>query len=653
MATVPFRVKALFDYSSPHEDDLTFAIGQIITVTEEEDADWYCGEYIDDSGAKQEGLFPRNFVEKYEPTAPPRPTRTRTKKESETAAAAPESASQSRSLPEEPAPPPPAEEDAPAANPIPPAAPVIAAAKPAEPVSAPQPVSVLPKLSEPPAAAPSQVARAPPAATKPSGAPSASDKPSSSSFKDRIAAFNKSVAPPPAPFKPSGLAAGGGAGFIKKPFVAPPPSRNAYVPPPREAPTAKVYRRDEDPEIREREAENLENAERAGLVPAGPNEGDDEDQPKPTSLKERIALLQKQQMEQAQRHAEAAAKKDKPKRPPPKKRSESHEQSEPAEAEAAPAPPALERRDTEDTGGKRFMDSTRAPPPPRRKSSSRGPAASETFNDGNEADMSGAGDTEDQEDLTERDDSDERPRLPSRAPTKDATREQDAEEEGQDAEEEGEDEDEDDIDPEVRRKEELRARMAKMSGGMGMHGIFGSPGMMPMGGLPPPKKKKTAQTESHSAEQEPEEASPSSRAAPPIPMMIALPGMTNTKRNEEATPTEKERDRMSRAPPPPPRPVAEEEEEDEEEEEEPQPRGGKFHRRHLLWTHQANQQKAPSRETAGPPPIPGGRPAPHPVPGESSYTYVGVVCIVIDSLHSEIATSAPASCWDQFSQPRL
>ncbi len=33
------------------------------------------------------------------------------------------------------------------------------------------------------------------------------------------------------------------------PFVAPPPSRNAYVPPPKEAPQVKSYRRDEDPEI--------------------------------------------------------------------------------------------------------------------------------------------------------------------------------------------------------------------------------------------------------------------------------------------------------------------------------------------------------------------------------------------------------------------
>ncbi|UKZ72047.1 uncharacterized protein TrAtP1_012984 [Trichoderma atroviride] len=66
-----FRVKALYDYSSPHEDDLNFPAGQIIAVTDDEDADWYGGEYVDEAGAKKAGIFPRNFVEKFEPVAPP------------------------------------------------------------------------------------------------------------------------------------------------------------------------------------------------------------------------------------------------------------------------------------------------------------------------------------------------------------------------------------------------------------------------------------------------------------------------------------------------------------------------------------------------------------------------------------------------------
>ena len=70
-----YKVKAVYDYSSPHEDDLDFKVGQIISVTEEEGDDWYVGEYTDDSGIKRDGLFPRNFVERYEPAPPPRPNR--------------------------------------------------------------------------------------------------------------------------------------------------------------------------------------------------------------------------------------------------------------------------------------------------------------------------------------------------------------------------------------------------------------------------------------------------------------------------------------------------------------------------------------------------------------------------------------------------
>lgn len=372
-----------------------------------------------------------------------------------------------------------------------------------------------------------------------------SEKPTSSSFKDRIAAFNKPAAAPVAPFKPSGLS--GGVGFVKKPFVAPPPARNAYVPPPQSVPTAKVYRREEDPEIKEREAENLESAEKAGLVPTSSHDDGEDDQPKPTSLKERIALLQKQQMEAAGRHAEASAKKDKPKRPP-KKRTESHEAGEgSAEPESGVA-----AGNEEEAGGKKSIDSARAPVP-RRKSSSK---PQESFGDGNDADMSGAGDTtEGQEDLTEGAESDERSRHPSHAPTRTEPPE---EEEGEEEEDGEEDEDED---PEARRKEELRARMAKMSGGMGMHGMFGPPGMMPMPGAAPPKKKKPPPPERHSVDD-----GENARGAPPVPMMMALPGMSVPRRSEETEPAGRdESDRTTRAPPPPPAQPAEDDEEEDEE----------------------------------------------------------------------------------------
>lgn len=515
--TVPFRVKALYEYSSPHDDDLNFDAGQVITVNEEEDDDWYGGEYIDGNGVKKEGIFPRNFVEKFEPTAPPRPTRSRPKKESE-------------ALPSEevaaPAPPPPApvEEQEQEREPE-----TTEEPEP-EPSAADRPVPIVPGPVATKPAAPA-FAKSPPAAPKQPEASASKSKPAPppvsekpNSFKDRIAAFNKSAAPPIAPFKPSGLGAGGGStGFVKKPFVPPPPSRNAYVPPPREKPTTNIYRREEDPEIKEREAEAFGQAEKAGLVPGEQRqeEGDD-DQPKPTSLKERIALLQKQQLEQAQRHADAATKKDKPKKPLKKKTEASAPGDGDEEAEEGPLSPSLERVETLESETRTSMDDTHARAPPPRRRPSKGPAANESH-DGNEADMSGAGDTtEGQDDTTEREDNEEALRHVSRVPTTSTTAtagpHREVEEENEEPEGEGqEEEEEEDVDPEVRRKEELRARMAKMSGGMGFHGMFGAP--------PPPmaKKKASKPVETSGADEAVQESIP--RAAPPVPTPMVLPGM--------------------------------------------------------------------------------------------------------------------------------
>ena len=634
----PFRVKALFEYSSPHEDDLNFGIGQIITVTDEEDADWYSGEYTDDAGVKQEGIFPRNFVEKFEPQAPPRPTRTRTKREPP--------AAQHAEKTEAPPPPPPAQEEAtPDLGPEPeieeadepvqkpthterqaPAASEPAPRKSLDSVPAHAPVPAIPKASEPVVTAPAP-APGPSQAPKPKGPPPVSEKPKSSSFKDRIAAFNKPAAPPVAPFKPSGLG-GSGSGFIKKPFVAPPPSRHAFIPPPQQAPTAKIYRRDEDPEIKEREAEVQGQAEKAGLVPTESQEGDEEDQPKPTSLKERIALLQKQQMEQAQRHADAAAKKEKPEKPKkPVKKRESMSHAEGAGEAEELSPPALERRDTQESGPRTSVDEprpARMPPPPRRKSS-KGPPI-ESIHDGNEADMSGAGDTtEGNDDLTEREDSDGLSRRPSKAPTLPIQpgvapelpkrAESDDEEE---VEEEGEEEEED-VDPEVRRKEELRARMAKMSGGMGFLGMFGAP---PVPGPPAPaKKKKAPKVEQSPVDEDEEPRSPAARAAPPIPTMMALPGMGAPRKSEESTRPDEQPEPATRGPPPPlpTRQIDEEAEEESEEEGEitPAPTAPptSLSPHASIRVPHTDASPVPPRDVP-PPPVPGGRPAPPPVPSE-------------------------------------
>ncbi|RYO79427.1 hypothetical protein DL766_006869 [Monosporascus sp. MC13-8B] len=539
MATA-FKVRALYEYASNHEDDLPFGVGQIITVTDEEDAEWYGGEYVDESGMRHEGIFPRNFVEKYEPAAPPRPTRIR-KKSEHAPALLPDVAPPAPAAPSEPPPPgqqseevpqepaiasPPTSPPAAARSPPAPMVPVNQAPEP-EPVSAPVPPPITaPAVGSPSASMSTQSPPKSPPPTK--QAPPVTQKPVSNSFKDRIAAFNKPAAPPVAPFKPGGLGSGG-SGFIKKPFVAPPPSRNAYVPPPQRAPTARVYRRDEDPEIKERETQNQEQAEKAGLAPTAGTEGEDADQPKPTSLKERIALLQKQQAEQAQRHAEAVAKKAKPKRPPPKRTESETTQEPPAVDEAAAHPQPMEHKDTAEVASKKSVDISRksvdesSPPKqplPVRRKSTREPEE----NDGNEADMSGAGDTtEGQEDLTEKEDSDAQPRPSPRAPDTAAA---------EPAGEVGEEDELEEEDPETKRREELRARMAKMSGGMGFHGMFGPPGMgMGMGAPVPPKKKSL--TEVRRPSEVAEEPSPARAAAPPVPTMMALPGMGQPRQQEE------------------------------------------------------------------------------------------------------------------------
>jgi myosin tail region-interacting protein MTI1 len=478
MAAPPFKVKASYDYNSPHEDDLSFSAGQIITVTEEEDADWYVGEYADASGETQSGLFPKNFVERYEPAPPPRPVRAARPKPAEKA-------------PEQPIKEPEPESKHASAS----QAPVSTPAPAPVPESLPQPTSPpVIKAADPPVPKP---APAPAAARSP---PPVSEKPSS--FRDRIAAFNKPAAPPIAPFKPAGL---GTSDFIKKPFVAPPPSRNAYVPPPaRELPPQKVYRREEDPEIAERQAQDLENASKAGLVPTG-EQDEAEEPPKAVSLKERIALLQKQQMEQAARRTETA--KEKPKRPP-KKRTESQETDEAGERGDIPTSEPIPRGSSD--LDREHYESTRKPP--------KAPKPVEpSFSDGNDADQSAADETtEDAEGAsTGIDEAEEsRPRKPAAEP------------------EHGEDEEsteEEEVDEETRHQMALRERMAKLSRGMGMPGMFGPPGGMPMMGMGASKKKRHTEKHAESIE----EASPTAQA-PRIPV-IPMPGINRANTGDSAT----------------------------------------------------------------------------------------------------------------------
>ncbi|KIY00578.1 uncharacterized protein Z520_03241 [Fonsecaea multimorphosa CBS 102226] len=510
MPAVPFKVKAIFEYRSDEADDLNFDNGQIITVTEEEDADWYTGEYVDASGEKLQGLFPRNFVEKYEPTIPSRPVRAPRR------APVPEP---SERVPEPPAPeplPPPTEtsepvheeEKEPVREPAEPAR-----ADPEVPPPAPKPQPVAPT-------APTTVPTSPPAAAR--APPPVADKPSSSSFKDRIAAFNKPAAAPIAPFKPGG--GGPSSGFIRKPFVAPPPSRNAFVPPPpREAPIQKPYRREDDADVNGADSKDPAEPTVTQLEPEA------EEQPKPQSLKERIALLQKQQLEQAARNAE---KKEKPKKPP-KKRVETTDSGE----QIQPPEPTLTRLDSNETVGRssaEVADGEHDHVGLARRTTGLStplPASRELVSDTNDADDSGAGDDDDgQETSTE----EERPKskdtdipIPAAVPRK--SMDEDRKQEQQGEEEEEAEEEEEEEDPEIRRRRELRDRMAKMSGGMGMMGMFGPPGGIGLpGAARKPKPEPSRQASESHAQDEPQER--------PAPVRImALPGMGPSipKRQEE------------------------------------------------------------------------------------------------------------------------
>ncbi|KAL8804362.1 MAG: hypothetical protein Q9200_005857 [Gallowayella weberi] len=534
MASPPFQVKAIYEYSSPHDDDLSFPLGQVISVTEEEGDDWYYGEYADKSGNKKEGLFPRNFVKNYEPETPPRPARlSRTRKEIESSAPSRE------------------------AGPVPtPATATIPPSKEERKIVEEPPQDIAPPATEnvknverssilPQA----QAAPRPdhPASSKPAPPPitDSEAKPASGSFRDRINAFNKPAAPPVAPTKPSGLGASSGSGFVKKAFVAPPPSKNAYVPIPREVPPQKIYNREEQLEA---EAQTEPTGEREQMVqpslpPSGGPAGDDDGQPKPTSLKERIALLQKQQMEQAARHAEAAQKREKPKKAP-KKRTESQERIADDEYNIEGDP--TQTMDGGEALSKRSVDAHRVSTEPGSRPTARDeqspeatPVVSPTvpprqiFNDGDDADVAGAADTEDRRDLpTGRDEPDPRSGGLARSSSNrfpgHPTEEQDADD---DADEVGEgDEEEEDVDPEVKKRLEIRERMAKMSGGMGMAGMFGpSKGMAPMPPrrqIPPSNERKMSGNERSGTGE-----STGSRA-PPVPMM-PMPGLTKVRSPEQ------------------------------------------------------------------------------------------------------------------------
>jgi hypothetical protein len=523
-----YKVKALYDFEAKEEDDLALTGGQIIDVTEEVDDNWLEGRYTDDSGASNSGIFPRDFVEKHEPEVPTRPARpARAKPDAAPVPTPTQEVADAKEVADD-------EQKAP---------PIPAASKPeVPPVELPKPSSMAEEQPRPPSAKdepppppkPANVEPAAPAAPAAKKPPPVATK--SNAFRDRIAAFNQAAAAPLAPVIPGGPKPQSNT-FIRKPFVAPPPMANSYVPPPRHEPVHRPYLREEDPEIKKRREEDRAAAEAAGLTGGGPTEKqeeDDDDAPKPMTLKERMALLQKQQMEQAQRRADNGPKKEKKPPAPPKKPSDSSADVQPGDGET------LEHGRAADAAGRQSLDASRdAPPVPpvqRRPTEplSPGPAApdSELVSDGNDADQSAAGETtEDDTGTIGPDDSDDKyaPPPPPRA----AAVPMQEEDEGNEADHTEGAEEEESEDEEERRRRELRERMAKMSGGMGMAGLFGPLGGMPIPGAGPPKKRKEKQAteDTSSPPLQPQQRVPMIPMIPP--QRVQSPDSINAQQHEQ------------------------------------------------------------------------------------------------------------------------
>lgn len=410
--SLPFTVKALYEYVSAEPDDLTFEADQIITVTAEEDADWFSGQYEGDDGHQRQGLFPRNYVEPYMQAEQSYDSRASADVQTSDRPVSPEPPESS------------IEETLP-----PQSLPIVTAPQPPPPIAAEH------KIPEP--VLRQDVNKDQPAETE-SRAPS--------KLRDRINVFNTSGAAPVAPVKSAQ-----NTNFIKKTFVAPPPSRDAYVPlPPRQpAPAGKLATstaKAPEPTVEESE-------------PA-------EEQPRPTSLKERIALLQQRQMEQAVRD------KPSPKQIP---RSSKSPLAGPVEGST------LERVSTGDISVGDL------------------PGASLGTNN--------APVTADQEEEVLQIESPSTNVVPPANDPEIASK--------------------DEVDPEVQRKIDLRNRMAKMSGGMGMTGMFGL-------GLPKTSSGKIITPVPLEAETT--HASPGSEAPIPVMAPIMSPGGTSDADTPHASP---------------------------------------------------------------------------------------------------------------------
>ncbi|WLF77093.1 hypothetical protein PVL30_000802 [Lodderomyces elongisporus] len=262
---VPFKVKAIFEYKSDYEDDLSFSVGQIITITAIENDEWYSGEYEGNSG-----MFPKNFVEIL--ATPQIPISNRPAKKHATTSSTEESklpTSEVESKPE------------------------------SIPDSKPENNSTTPSTS----AAPAPAAAAPITGAKSNETEDYTKHESGKSPISPVIDDSKQHKVdehhiPKVPMPQSNIHKPADPYSIKKQFVA--ASTSSYVP--------KIKPRDESNLIAHthKEAKPAEDIVRSSEPK---REQEEVEEPK-VSLKERIALLQKKQQEEAEREAAALKRKE-------------------------------------------------------------------------------------------------------------------------------------------------------------------------------------------------------------------------------------------------------------------------------------------------------------------------------------------------------
>lgn len=323
-------------------------------------------------------------------------------------------------------------------------------------------------------------------------------------FQDRIAAFNTSTDVAPSPFaQPKPVS------YAKKTFYAAP--SNSYVPQIPSVPK-QVRHNSPPPQVPASEIVHYNDHNESEEEKAMPN----------VSLKDRIKLLQQQQAAEAAR-AEALATKKKTK----------SKVRKPSEGELEPV----------ETGGSLKSN---------RRESLESPELDATFTGGSMKSVTSPLAEPQEAPLASVPES--IPSILSPASVHHPEPKEEEKEEEEEEEQEEEEDDEDEEDEEEARRLALRERMAKISGGMGMHLGMGMPGMvMPggFGGMPgataaPVKKAKKKEED---VEPRPQPIPILPFATPQPPAKIATPSdLEEDEEDESVTPQPR---------PPPPKPPGE------------------------------------------------------------------------------------------------